>query len=357
MNILEKISNLFRKKYKTLPEATTRSENPKNKTWLLKNNMNNKETKLDIEIERFLTTYYNQIEPIEMTYQMDESRLPRAYTALVEMNAKAITQEEYQNNNTKEDELLRDIYTQNRYNLDMQKNKEGRNVFYHIRSKGYQLPPNNEIIRLYINCNNGNVAELAQNILQYNQNGNFYLKLTPNEQNANYSRGEKIVIYCRENEVESNMQLLHYIKSIRPELFKESERTLPFLQSVDNIVSIARQPVTNQYVDLYNRNYTIPQSHNAFLANILQESYMETAREIARNDPNINYLLDDNWINSRILYMKNYKYINEYYHDYLLKSMEAKMEVLSRKNNIYIDGLNYNRNYEENTQEQYYERY
>lgn len=33
------------------------------------------------------------------------------------------------------------------------------------------------------------------------------------------------------------------------------------------------------------------------------------------------------------------------------------MEVLSRKNNIYIDGLNYNRNYEENTQEQYYERY
>lgn len=239
----------------------------------------------------------------------------------------------------------------------MQKNKEGRNVFYHIRSKGYQLPPNNEIIRLYINCNNGNVAELAQNILQYNQNGNFYLKLTPNEQNANYSRGEKIVIYCRENEVESNMQLLHYIKSIRPELFKESERTLPFLQSVDNIVSIARQPVTNQYVDLYNRNYTIPQSHNAFLANILQESYMETAREIARNDPNINYLLDDNWINSRILYMKNYKYINEYYHDYLLKSMEAKMEVLSRKNNIYIDGLNYNRNYEENTQEQYYERY
>ena len=90
MNILEKISNLFRKKYKALPEATTRSENPKNKTWLLKNNMNNKETKLDIEIERFLTTYYNQIEPIEMTYQMDESRLPRAYTALVEMNAKAI---------------------------------------------------------------------------------------------------------------------------------------------------------------------------------------------------------------------------------------------------------------------------
>ena len=45
MNILEKISNLFRKKYKTLPEATTRNENPKNKTWLLKNNMNNKETK------------------------------------------------------------------------------------------------------------------------------------------------------------------------------------------------------------------------------------------------------------------------------------------------------------------------
>ena len=98
--------------------------------------MNNKETKLDIEIERFLTTYYNQIEPIEMTYQMDESRLPRAYTALVEMNAKAITQEEYQNNNTKEDELLRDIYTQNRYNLDMQKIKKEETYFIILDQKG-----------------------------------------------------------------------------------------------------------------------------------------------------------------------------------------------------------------------------
>ena len=52
MNILEKISNLFRKKYKTLPEATTRNENPKNKTWLLKNNMNNKEKQILLQFQK-----------------------------------------------------------------------------------------------------------------------------------------------------------------------------------------------------------------------------------------------------------------------------------------------------------------
>ena len=37
---------------------------------------------------------------------------------------------------------------------------------------------------------------------------------------------------------------------------------------------------------------------------------------------------------------KNYPYINENYHQYLVDSMKAKMEVLSQKNDVYIEGVN-----------------
>ena len=52
--------HLFRKKYKALPEATTRSENPKNKTWLLKNNMkscSNILLKVQFQTTSFTITY------------------------------------------------------------------------------------------------------------------------------------------------------------------------------------------------------------------------------------------------------------------------------------------------------------
>ena len=54
------------------------------------------------------------------------------------------------------------------------------------------------------------------------------MKLSPNEENAINPRGEKIVIYCKENEFEYNMELLQYVKSIKPELFNGSEKTYRF---------------------------------------------------------------------------------------------------------------------------------
>ena len=37
--------------------------------------------------------------------------------------------------------------------------------------------------------------------------------------------------------------------------------------------------------------------------------------------------------------MKNYPYINSKYHDYLLQSMEAKIAVLSKNNDMDIEGI------------------
>ena len=155
------------------------------------------------------------------------------------------------------------------------------------------------------------------------------------------------------------MSLLNYCKQIKPELFTGSQ-ALPFLKTSQGLASVGYQPITNQYISLQGQTKQIPQSVNAFITNMLQESYMNAAQEIARVDSNLGFLLDENNYNNETLYMQNYPYISANYQEYLLSSMKAKLEVLSRYNNIEIDGLTppnqYPMNYDrQNSQENYYD--
>ena len=341
MNIIEKIINLWRHRgQKALPEAQmSNSQNKKlnkNRKYILQINKHNQPTKLEIEIDNFLKAYSNIIENVDEAQPINTTKM--AYDALVTMQGKEPTQEEYENNDYKEQELLKRLYSEKKYNIQYQGTKE-RTVFYHIKSKGYKMPQFENIVRLYINCNNGNISELSNLILSYNQNPNFYMKFISNEANDIKPRGEKIVIYCDKNEVDNTMQLIRYTKSIRPDLYTESENILPFLLNIDNMVSASRQPLTNQFEDLYGNYKTIPQSTNSFLSMTLKESYMEAAKEIARADTDLSFLLQNECINDEYLYMKNYPYINSKYHDYLIQSMEAKMAILAKNNDLYIDGI------------------
>lgn len=342
MNIIQKIKNFWKNKnQKALPEAQmNNSQNTnikQNRKWILPNTQSNQVTKLDQEIDSFLHAYSDIIENTYPNQTMDSYRM--AYSALVRMNGKAVTQEEYNNNYYQEQLLLNQLYRDNQYTVQTQGTQD-RTAFYHIKSAGYQMPSYNDMLRIYINCNNANISELSNLILSCNKNPNFYMKFTSNISNATGPRGEKIVIYCDKNDFDYNLQLIQYTKSIRPDLYKESENVLPFLQNIDNTVSVSQQPLTNQFIDLYGNYKSVPQSTNAFLATTLKDSYIGAAREIARCDANLSFLLQDEYVNDEILYMRNYKYIDANYHDYLLKSMEAKMEVLSARNNLYIDGLN-----------------
>lgn len=115
---------------------------------------------------------------------------------------------------------------------------------------------------------------------------------------------------------------------------------MPFMQSVDNTFSVSKQPYSNQNNDLYGTQRGISQSTNKFIANILKDSYLEAVREISRVDPNLDFFNDNSNFYNEALYVKNYPYINENYHQYLVDSMKAKMEVLSQKNDVYIEGVN-----------------
>lgn len=340
MNIIKRIINFWKnREQKALPEAQVSNNYANmnvNRNWMLTNNDYNQPTKMDMEIDSFLNSYSNMIENVDLTQPIDTRKM--AYRALVTMNGKPVTQEEYNKNSYKEQILLNQLNNNFQYKVQTQNTSNGV-AFYHVKSDNYKMPKNEDIVRLYINCNNGNIAELSNLILAWNQNPNFYMKFTSNDANAMNSRGEKIVIYCDKNEVDSTMELIQNTKNMRPDLYKESENLLPFLQNINNTVSIAKQPLTNQFRDLHGNYKTIPQSTNSFISSTLQESYMEAVKEIARADANLSFLLQNDCVNNEYLYMKNYPYINSRYHDYLLQSMEAKIAVLSRNNDMDLAGI------------------
>lgn len=341
MNLFQRIKNIF-KRTKSLPSPEERMyENNGNNSWMIYNGSSNYQpTKLENSMDQFLKKYYERIFMYPEGTKLNN--YAEAYSALVEMNGAPITEEEFNNNQYKENELLQQLYSEDQYTVQAQPNSSGvGNDFYHVQSKGYQLPQEDRMIRVYVNCNSGNTAELAKTLLENNTNKNLYLKFCANNQNHTVSRGEKIVIYCEDSDYAYTLSLIEYAKQIRPDLFAESEKTLPFLQSVNNVASVAYQPQSEQYIDLNNKVKTVPKSVNAFIANMLEESYVVATREIAKFDANLDFLLSPKYFNDETLYIKNYPYIDENYHEYLLKSMRAKIEVLSQKNGVYIEGAEY----------------
>ena len=317
---------------------TNEKTNKNNGEWIIKNigKSNTQPTKLDVQIDQFLQDFSDLVERSTLKSNNDIDRM--AYKALVSMRGMPITQDEYDKNYYGEQLVLDEIKDEGKYTVQTQGGKDNP-LFYHIKSLGHTLPDSSDLARIYINCNNGNIAELSKLILECNNNSNFYLKFSSNISNSRRPRGEKIVIYCHNDEINYIVQLINYTKNIRPDLYKESENVLPFLQSIDNTISIAAEPLSNQFTGLDGKIKILGKSTNSFISNILRESYIGAVQEIAANDENLSFLLQNDNIENQYLYLRNYNYVNHNYHDYLLSSMKAKMGYLSIKNNVYIDGI------------------
>lgn len=349
MGIIDRIKNFWKnRKIKALPPPVEEKvDNHKSKAWILNNNSNNPKqlTKLEYNIDKFLDAYFSMVEQIDLNTPVDMESI--AYGALVTMNGMPVTEDELNNNGFFENNLL------NKINLEQKYVSAEQGGFYHIRQPNYIAPPNGELVRLYINCKNENTAALTQTLLDNNTNPNFYIKFISNDDMSEkrYSRGEKLVIYCSKEEVQYTLELIEYAKNLRPDLFVGSEETLPFIQNYNNVASLAMEPENNQFTDLQGRNRIIAKSTNKYIANILKDSFREAVNEIARVDPNIESLASEEYSDNDYWHAKNIKYVKENYHDYLISSMEAKIEWLSKQNNIYIDGIRYQQNDNEKNQE------
>lgn len=330
MNIINKIKEIFRRsKTKALPEPKQKfKENKFKKGIHVKNQTKN------LYLENALDQYfecYNEI--------LDEGKnsTNTSYEALTKINAQP--QGNIGENRAKENLLLNNIYNTGKYRVQTQMS-EATPAYYHIKSQGYQMPDFRNMIRLYINCDNKNVAEIAQNLLRLNENPNFYLKIDTSDSLEQHKRSEKIVIYAQDSDVEYTLQLVQYLKSIRPDLFENSEKNNPFMPQIDGI-AMARQPISSTFNNLDGTQSKISQSANRFISTSIIQSYMQVARRIAEVDPELNFLLTPENINNEMLYVRNYQYISHYYNEYFVNSMEYNMKYLSRINNFQIQGINY----------------
>lgn len=337
MKLIDRIKNFFnRNKVKSLPEPEMQniqySKNNNDTSWMMGSQSSYYQeplTKLDLDIMRFLNKYSQNVSQIDSHVPINNYRV--AYSSLVASNEQ-ITQNQYDYNRFRESELLTNFAISNSYNAIEQ------GGFYHVKSPNHVMPEYEDMARVYVNCKSENIAEVAKLLTDNNSNPNFYMKFTSNEANAHNPRNEKVVIYCNKNELNYTLGLVQNCQLARPDFFQDS-KSLPFLKNEQNIATVAYQPISDRYVGLQGQVKQIPQSVNAFIANMLEESYMEAVREIARVDRNLNFLFDENNYNNETLYIQNYPYISNTNQAYLLRSMKAKLEVLSRKNNISLEGI------------------
>lgn len=261
MNFIDKIKNLFnRNKTKALPEPENNDynytfsddSNQTNNSWVLGNNGNYQEpfTKFDNEIITFLNNYYQKVSQLNPYEPVNNYKI--AYSSVVQSD-EFVTQEEYNYNYTKENQLLNNMKRENKYIATEE------NGFYHVQSQGYQMPNFQDMTRVYVNCKNGNISDVAQMLAEYNTNPNFYMKFVSNEANAQEPRNEKIVIYCNKNELDYTLGLVQNCKNLNPKCFEGSQALL-FLKNEQGIATVANQPETDQYKNLYGQTKKIPQS-------------------------------------------------------------------------------------------------
>lgn len=262
---------------------------------------------------------------------------PNAYNALTRINALGGNCDL---NQVQENELLEYAYSSNRYSVQKQVNPSGGFTdFYHIQTNGYQLPSPEKQIRIYLNCRNENTAELAKWLIYCNNAPSFYLKVDTTEALRCYGRMEKIVIYTTDEQFRYCIELINHVKKYRADLFKDSEKTNPFMESAQGI-SYTRQPTETIFHNLDGSTQQISTSANRHISTVIKESYMAAAREVAAVDPKIQFLLEPQYYNDEVLYMRNYAYIDSMYHVFLINSMEQKMRYLCMQNQIVIKGIN-----------------
>ena len=196
MNIIEKIKNYWKNrniyslpKGKEKPNRQTKGDKS-DRNWILPNKKSNgKTTKLEEEIEMFLQAYYQKLEEFDDLNEIDNDNI--AYISLITLRGKLVTQDEFYKNYCSEQKLLKNLKKTDDYNIETQRCKNNCIDFYHIRTKNYKKPRDEDTIRIYINCNNGNVSELSRAILLYNNNPNLHLKFISSQQNYKLPRNEK----------------------------------------------------------------------------------------------------------------------------------------------------------------------
>lgn len=344
MTIFEKMALFFkRNKQKKLPLPKKQEEDLKNKKQKFKDEIAQKATDMEKtqeicnnpQLAEEIDQYFKSFNELIMEYPKT-GVIPNSYNSLVHINSVG---GDVKPNEIQEQYLLRNLEKSNRYKLRYIQKSNNVPCFYHISTKVAQNPIGESMVRMYLNCRNEHVAEIANYLLQLNQKDNFYFKIDASEHlKSRMKRSEKIVIYTDDMDMDYYIKLIKHLKTIKPELFVDSDKNNPFMTQLEGI-AFARQPKSNVYTNLHDDTTTVPASTNTFISKIISESYKATVIEIAMTDPKLSYLLEDKNLNNEQLFASAYCYIDANYHGQLINSMERRMKILCAKNSIDIRGI------------------
>jgi len=217
-----------------------------------------------------------------MLYRYENGMPINSYKNLISLSAYG---DDYVGNNAQNQEVFLYNARENLYNPNMEvmtqrSNSTGKPVFYHISTKDNQNGYKN---RIYLNCKKENVALMADRLCREFGNSQYYFKFNAAENQSD--RSEQFVFYINDdNEMNRVIQTIERTHQKYPQLFEGSRNINPFMKNIDGYIAYAPNVNSRQYVTLDGKLEPVEQSYNSLLSKALQDSLLNSVRDVASRD-------------------------------------------------------------------------
>jgi len=227
--------------------------------------------------------------------------------------------------------------------------------YFHHFLKNFK--PSNTKYRIYLNCQNQNISDLAEQIFNNFENlDKYYFKMMSDHACMYDSRSEKFVFYSDdEQNLKEVAKRLIELKEKNPYLFAGSENVNPFFETKNGFLSIAKQLPTASvndhfrylYTDLQNHTQVLHDSTNSALAFALEESLLDSTNKLMTFNSNFNEFANSKISSDKINNTQSYVndllpeiMNNKTYYLTLLSNMHKDLEKICESNpELYINGI------------------
>lgn len=221
-----------------------------------------------------------------------------AYASLISINATAGIPKGNGKNHKNEEKFFENINKRNHktknHNNDICVIPQGNNTFYNIFTEN-SLLSEASTSRLYINCDNSNIAKISDEIVKrMNYQENFHFKFLGDTEE--FPRSEKIVIYTHGKEDENDIiSKIADIKEKNPHLFNNTKE-FPFMKNYLGFIGVGETPQIENFIHSNGEVTKESMSYNKFLATVLEDSLNDTVNNVANSNRSLHDYLSKNKI-------------------------------------------------------------
>jgi len=271
------------------------NENTKNKV-TTDSKLNNNNTKNNSNNSSNKSNLNQSVDKRSLYYALDQylrafSESPQGYDSydvLVSLGSLPIGASKL--NGFKESKLIKNFADIANDDFENNLSEYSQGNSFHVFLKNFNV--NNAKYRIYLNCQNRNIATIAEQFFKYANVilDNYCFKIMTNESCEYSERTEKIVFYTdNKKHLIETIALLNEIKKRNPNLFIGSENNNPFFFTSHNFLKIAKELPANKdgdyiYKNLQGQEYPIVDSANTALSIALYDSLIDSINKLLTND-------------------------------------------------------------------------